>query len=115
MKVNGTENAGGFFTRGVLIDIAALKGVKILPKGYAITLADYQEALKKQGVGDATKGDVILFRTGWNALWKTNHLGRPAGRSRATSKWQKTAQNSPRVSLASRRRSANTWRRRRFP
>lgn len=79
MKVNGTEQAGGFFTRGMLIDIAALKGVKILPKGYAITLADYKEALKKQGIGDATKGDVVLFRTGWNALWKTNHLGRPAG------------------------------------
>ena len=25
------------------------------------------------------KGDVVLFRTGWNSLWKTNHLGRPAG------------------------------------
>ncbi len=21
----------------------------------------------------------MLFRTGWNSLWKTNHLGRPAG------------------------------------
>ncbi len=79
MKVNGTEQAGGFFTRGMLIDIAELKGVKILPKGYAITPADYKEALKKQGIGDATKGDVVLFRTGWTALWKTNHLGRPAG------------------------------------
>jgi kynurenine formamidase len=79
MRVNGTEQAGGFFTRGILIDIAALKGVKVLPKGYAITLADYKEALKKQGIGDATQGDVVLFRTGWNSLWKTNHLGRPAG------------------------------------
>jgi len=32
-----------------------------------------------EGGGDATKGDVVLFRTGWNSLWKTNHLGRPAG------------------------------------
>ena len=79
MKVNGTEKAGGFFTRGLLIDIAALKGVAILPKGYAITLADYKEALQKQGIKDATQGDVVLFRTGWNALWKTNHLGRPGG------------------------------------
>lgn len=79
MKKNGTEQAGGFFTRGILIDIAALKGVKVLPKGYAITLADYKEALQKHGIKDATQGDVVLFRTGWNALWKTNHLGRPNG------------------------------------
>src|SRR6185436_19652493 len=63
MKANGTEKAGGFFTRGLLIDIAALKGVAILPKGYAITLADYKEALQKQGIKDATQGDVVLFRT----------------------------------------------------
>jgi kynurenine formamidase len=79
MKKVGTENAGGFFTRGILIDMAALKGVKTMEKGYAITLADFKEALQKQGIKDASQGDVVLFRTGWNALWKTNHLGRPAG------------------------------------
>lgn len=79
MKKNGTEKAGGFFTRGILIDIPALKGVKVLPKGYAITMADYRAALQKQGIQDATQGDVVLIRTGWNSLWKTSHLGRPAG------------------------------------
>jgi kynurenine formamidase len=76
----GTEKAGGFFTRGILIDIAAMRGMERLPKGYAITLADYKSALQKQGTGDATQGDVVLFRTGWNSFWKTNHLGRPAGK-----------------------------------
>lgn len=84
LKKLGTEKAGGFFTRGILIDIAMLKGVKILPKGYAITMADYKAALAKQAVGDATQGDVVLFRTGWNALWKTNHLGRPVGEQAKT-------------------------------
>ena len=79
LKKNGTEKAGGFFTRGILIDMAALKGVERLPKGYAITVADYKAALQKQGIGDATKGDVVLLRTGWSSLWKTNHLGRPPG------------------------------------
>jgi len=79
MKKVGTEKAGGFFTRGILVDVAVLKGVERLQKGYVITLADYKAALQKQGVGDATQGDVVLFRTGWNSLWKTNHLGRPAG------------------------------------
>jgi len=80
MKKNGTEKAGGFFTRGILIDMAALKGVTRLEKGYSITLADYKDALKRQGIGDATQGDVVLFLTGWTSLWKTNHLGRPAGK-----------------------------------
>jgi kynurenine formamidase len=79
MQKVGTEKAGGFFTRGILIDIAALKGVARLEKGYAITMADFRAALQKQGIGDATQGDVVMFRTGWNSLWKTNHLGRPAG------------------------------------
>ena len=79
LKKVGTEQAGGFFTRGLLIDVAALKGVDMLPKGYAITMADFGAALRRQGVGDAMRGDVVLFRTGWNKLWKTNHLGRPAG------------------------------------
>ena len=65
LKKNGTEKAGGFFTRGILIDMAALKGVERLPKGYAITIADYKAALQKQGIGDATKGDVVLLRTGY--------------------------------------------------
>ena len=60
----------GFFTRGILLDIAHLKGVDRLPKGYAITLEDYISALQKQGIDDAGPGDVVLFRTGWNSLWK---------------------------------------------
>jgi len=79
LKKMGTDKAGGFFTRGILIDVAALKGVARLAKGYAITMEDYKAALAKQGIGDATQGDVVLFRTGWNSLWKTNHLGRPGG------------------------------------
>jgi kynurenine formamidase len=78
-RKNGTEKQPGFFTRGVLVDVAALKGVQRLQKGYAITMADYRAALQRQGIKEAGEGDVILFRTGWTSLWKTNHLGRPAG------------------------------------
>ena len=35
---------------------------------------------KHHGIADATQGDVVLFRTGWNSIWKTNRLGRPAGK-----------------------------------
>ena len=72
MKKLGPEHIGaiGFFTRGILIDVAALKGVKRLDKGYAITMEDYQGALKAQGIADASQGDVVLFRTGWTSLWR---------------------------------------------
>jgi kynurenine formamidase len=75
LKKNGTQNVGSFFTRGLLIDVAALKGVDQLEIGYAITLDDYKKALQKQGIGDAEQGDVVLFRTGWNHWWNDNHTG----------------------------------------
>jgi len=31
---------GALFTRGVLIDVAALKGVEMLPDTYEVTVAD---------------------------------------------------------------------------
>src|SRR5688500_342346 len=44
----GIENVGTLMTRGVLIDVAALKGVDMLPDTYEITVADLQAALKRQ-------------------------------------------------------------------
>lgn len=71
LKKVGTEHIAsvGYFTRGILIDVAALKGVKVLEKGYTITLDDYEAALKAQGIDDASQGDVVLFRTGWSSKW----------------------------------------------
>jgi kynurenine formamidase len=73
MQVNGVEHAAeaGFFTRGIMLDIPLLKGVERLEKGFEITLADFQEALQKQGIEDASQGDVVLIRTGWIQLWKS--------------------------------------------
>lgn len=67
----GVENVGSFFTRGILVDMVALKGGN-LPKGYVITLDDYMAALKAQGINDAEQGNVVLIRTGWNDLWRDN-------------------------------------------
>ena len=64
----GTETVPPIVTRGVLIDIAAYKGVERLAKGYVIGLADVQGALKKQGVA-LRPGDAVLFHTGWGGLW----------------------------------------------
>jgi hypothetical protein len=46
----GIENVGSLISRGVLIDIAGLKGVDILPQDYEITDTDLKQALQKQGV-----------------------------------------------------------------
>ncbi len=73
LQVNGVENAAeiGFFTRGIMIDVPALKGLQRLEKGYEITVDDFNAALKRQGIADAGKGDVVLIRTGWIQLWKS--------------------------------------------
>src|SRR5438093_3429760 len=46
----GVENVGALVTRGVLIDVAGLKGVDILPDTYEITVADLQQALARQNL-----------------------------------------------------------------
>ena len=64
----GIETVPPIVTRGVLIDVAALKGVERLPRGYVISVADLQAALKKQGV-ELAAGDAVLVHTGWGGLY----------------------------------------------
>ena len=67
----GVENVGTLMTRGVLIDVAALKGVDMLPDRYEITVDDLQQALERQGVA-LEPGDAVLIHTGWGVLWDTD-------------------------------------------
>ncbi|MCC8988186.1 MAG: cyclase family protein [Candidatus Contendobacter sp.] len=64
----GIETVPPMVTRGVLLDIASLKGVERLAKGYVITLVDVQGALTRQGIA-IKPGDAVLFHTGWGGLW----------------------------------------------
>ena len=64
----GIQNVGAIVTRGVLIDVAALKGVEMVPDTYEITVQDLQQALSKQGVA-LQQGDAVLIHTGWGRLW----------------------------------------------
>jgi kynurenine formamidase len=68
----GVEKAGSFFARGVLLDVAALKGVDMLPDDYMITVADLEAAMKVANV-DIGKGDAVLVRTGWGRLWTVDN------------------------------------------
>jgi kynurenine formamidase len=64
----GIHQAGMFFTRGVLIDVAGFKGVETLPDTYEITVEDLEGALKKQGT-TIQSGDAIIVNTGWGKLY----------------------------------------------
>jgi kynurenine formamidase len=70
----GIEKIGSLVTRGVLIDVAALKGVEMLADTYEITVDDLQQALKRQQIA-VQPGDAVIVHTGWGRLW-----GRDNGR-----------------------------------
>ena len=79
-------------TRGVLVDVPALKGVESLEPGYAITTADLEAWEASTGITVRT-GDVLLIRTGrWarvrrHGQW--NFLEAAAGLHYSTAKWLK--------------------------
>jgi len=64
----GVEKVGTIFARGVLLDVAALKGVEMLGDAYEITVADLQQTLQKQNV-QLQPGDAVIIHTGWGRLY----------------------------------------------
>ena len=67
----GIEHVGTLLTRGVLVDVAALKGVAMLGDTYPITAADLQQALQRQKL-TLQAGDAVIIHTGWGRLWDTD-------------------------------------------
>ena len=59
----GVENMPPIVARGVLIDVAAAKGVAMLPDNYRITPDDLIATLQRQRTA-LSVGDVVLIRTG---------------------------------------------------
>ncbi|HEX7899449.1 MAG TPA: cyclase family protein [Planctomycetota bacterium] len=79
--------------RGVLVDVAGLKGVDALPSNTPISKEDVEAALKKQGV-ELRFGDAVFIRTGTLRHWGEaggDHatIGRhdSAGLTLETAKW----------------------------
>lgn len=66
----GVEKLKPIFTRGVLVDVAGLKG-RMLNVGEEIKVADVQAALQRQGVAESSiqPGDAVFFNTGFGDLW----------------------------------------------
>ncbi len=85
----GIEKVGSLFTRGVLIDVAAYKGVEMLPDTYPITVDDLQGALKRQKL-TLQPGDAVIVNTGWGRLWDTDgarYLRSNPGLTTAAAEW----------------------------
>ena len=68
----GIQNVGALVTRGVMIDIAALKGVDMLADSYEITVQDLQQALAKQNL-TLQSGDAVIIHTGFGKLWEKDN------------------------------------------
>ena len=78
----GAEHMGPIVTRGVLLDVLGLKldqgasgdlstsadGAPVLRDDYRITVEDAQAAMERGGISRLGRGDVVLFRTGWNQI-----------------------------------------------
>lgn len=64
----GSEQILPLITRGVLIDVAAYKGVECLPPSYPIQPDDLRATLHHQGT-HIQEGDTILVRTGRMRYW----------------------------------------------
>ena len=84
----GPEKYPPVIARGVLLDIAGMKGVDCLPDSYAVTPKDLQSAARRQKV-DLRKKDVVLVRTGRMTKWPDFHgyLDGTPGISLPSAKW----------------------------
>ncbi|MET8994148.1 cyclase family protein [Amycolatopsis sp. NPDC004169] len=70
-----TAAADGIVTRGVLLDIAKVRGVPSLQPGDGVFPGDLEEAERRQGVR-VRSGDAVLLRTGYG---RVRHEAGPSG------------------------------------
>jgi kynurenine formamidase len=74
----GIDSLPQVVTRGLCLDVAAVRGVDRLPPGAVLTPDDAEKALAAAGLV-ARPGDAVLFHTGHGALWYTDPAGYAAG------------------------------------
>jgi kynurenine formamidase len=68
----GAENFPPIILRGVLLDIAANKGLDVLPPSYGITGEDIAACEKNQNTHIAP-GTAVLIRTGYQKFWLSDN------------------------------------------
>lgn len=74
----GVDTLPQVVTRGLLVDVAAARGVAHLDPGEVITPGEAQEVLRADGLR-VSPGDAVLFHTGWGRLWGKDNSRYAAG------------------------------------
>jgi kynurenine formamidase len=64
----GIDTMPQVVTRGLLVDVAAVRGVPRLSAGDVVTVDDVEAGLAHNGL-QAEPGDAVLMHTGWDSLW----------------------------------------------
>jgi kynurenine formamidase len=85
----GIESMPQIVTRGVMLDIAAVRGVTALEAGTVVTPEDARAALGRSDT-EIRPGDAVLFHTGWGRFWRTDpgrYVGGEPGPGRALAEW----------------------------
>lgn len=84
----GAEKLPPIVARGVLLDVAATKGVEMLPDSYHITAHDLESTLRRQRV-ELRAGDVVFIRTGRMRVFNdaARYLPNPPGLSTEGARW----------------------------
>ena len=87
-RVAGAENIPPVIARGVLLDVAAAKGLSMLPDGYRITPDDLAMTLRNQR-SEMQSGDVVLIRTGRMQQFEdaSAYMTNPPGLGIAAARW----------------------------
>ena len=78
---HGIDKMNPVVTRGLLLDIAKLKGVDVLPGGYAITAEDIKAECERIGQ-TPQEGDAVVIRTGWGSYFSGDakvYIGHDSG------------------------------------
>ncbi len=80
LRTHGVDQIPPIVARGILLDIAALRGVECLAGGEEITPDDLEAAETRAGVRVGS-GDVVLIRSGWGRNWSDAEafVGRESG------------------------------------
>jgi len=86
--VCGAEKQPPIIARGVLLDVAAAKGMAMLPEEYGITPDDLEITARRQGTR-LELGDVVIIRTGRMTVWpdREKYMGNNPGLSLAGAQW----------------------------
>jgi kynurenine formamidase len=86
-KQLGIEHVPPLLARGILLDVAAWKGLTPLPREYSISADDLIACAAAADVAPQ-KGDVLLVRTGYDTLWQDEEVYlQAAGVGKSGSLW----------------------------